>query len=129
MDIADLYKADYTIPLAFDLAAQGLTEERDARLGLRDRIAHDKLLARIVGDIKALLSPDGTDIPEIDVNELWDDKLGTVAGGVNWAGTEEIPDDPLYAEFNQASMGDDHIAVIGPEFDTPPHRGNETGDT
>nr|WP_322779735.1 hypothetical protein [Frankia sp. Cas4] len=62
MDIADLYKAGYTIPLAFDLAAQGLTEERDARLGLRDRIADTRLLGRIVGDVKTLLSPEGFEI-------------------------------------------------------------------
>lgn len=131
MDVADLYKADYTIPLAFDLAARGLSEERDARLGLRDRIAEDKLLGRIVRDIKALLSPDGTDIPEIDANELWDDKVGTVPGGVNWAGSEGDPDDPLFAEFTQASMGEEHIAVIGPEFDQPRDRPrpSEAGDT
>jgi CRISPR-associated protein Cas1 len=51
MDIADLYKAEYTIPLAFDLMAKGLTDERDARLGLRDRIAEDKLLGRRCPDV------------------------------------------------------------------------------
>ncbi|WP_062430398.1 type I-E CRISPR-associated endonuclease Cas1e [Herbidospora daliensis] len=114
MDIADLYKAEYTIPLAFDLAARGLTEERDARLGLRDRIAEDKLLGRIVRDIKALLSPDGSEIPEIDVNELWDEKLGAVPGGVNWAnGSGSVRGSGLV----EAEMGDEHIAIIGPELE------------
>ncbi|CAM5643271.1 hypothetical protein SPURM210S_04346 [Streptomyces purpurascens] len=31
LDVTDLYKAEFTLPLAFDLAAQSLTSERDAR--------------------------------------------------------------------------------------------------
>jgi CRISPR-associated protein Cas1 len=52
LDIADLYKADYTIPLAFDLAAAGRTSERDARTAFRDRVADGKLMAHVVRDIK-----------------------------------------------------------------------------
>ncbi|MEV4752999.1 type I-E CRISPR-associated endonuclease Cas1e [Streptosporangium sp. NPDC049248] len=133
MDIADLYKAEYTIPLAFDLAAKGLTEERDARLGLRDRIAEDKLLGRIVRDVKGLLSPDGVEIPDIEVNELWDEKLGTVAGGVNWAGAETTSIDTTIEEIIPAVMGEEHIAVIGPELEEQPHdrpaNGREPSDT
>ncbi|WP_027762049.1 type I-E CRISPR-associated endonuclease Cas1e [Streptomyces qinglanensis] len=99
LDIADLYKADYTIPLAFDLAADGLTDERDARLGLRDHIARDKLLNRIIEDVKTLLTPDGTDIDDAEAHLLWDEHLGTVPGGTDW------------------SAEDTHIAVIGPEID------------
>lgn len=110
LDVADLYKADYSIPLAFDLTAKGLTSERDARLGMRDRIAEDKLLGRIVRDIKTLLTPEGTEMPDHELSELWDEKVGSVAAGVNWA-TE--------ADFFEPAMGDDHIAVIGPEFEAP----------
>lgn len=110
LDIADLYKADYSIPIAFDPTARGLTEERDARLGMRDRIAEDQLLGRIVRDIKTLLTPEGTEIPDEEINELWDEKVGSVAGGVNWAET---------SDFIQPNMGEDHIAVIGPEFEDP----------
>ena len=112
LDIADLYKADYSIPLAFDLAAQGLTDERDARTGLRDLIAENRLLGRIVHDVKTLLTPDeATRIPiDEDVNQLWDEKAGAVSGGVNWSGSEDLI---------QPSMGDEHLAIIGPEFDPP----------
>ncbi|WP_030408220.1 type I-E CRISPR-associated endonuclease Cas1e [Streptomyces albus] len=109
LDIADLYKADYTIPLAFDLAAKGLTDERDARLGLRDHIARDKLLNRIVADTKALLTPDGIDIEEAEAHLLWDEHLGAVPGGTNWSSPTSEP-----SEFG---MADEHIAVIGPELD------------
>lgn len=108
LDIADLYKAEYTIPLAFDLTAKGLTTERDARLGMRDRITEDRLLARIVRDVKALLTPEGSDIPDQETSELWDEKIGTVPSGVNWA---DAPD------FLQPLTADGHIAIIGPEFD------------
>lgn len=110
LDIADLYKADYTIPLAFDLTAQGLTTERDARLGMRDRIAEDRLLTRIVTDIKSLLTPQDTDIPEEEANELWDEKVGTVPGGINWADSSDLL---------QPTLGDDQIVIIGPEFEDP----------
>jgi CRISP-associated protein Cas1 len=110
LDIADLYKADYTIPLAFDLAAQRLTTERDARLGLRDLIARDKLLGRIVRDVKDLLTPEGTEIPDTELNELWDEKLGSVAGGVNYGWS---------ADLIETAMGDDHLAVIGPDPNNP----------
>ncbi|MEU4826871.1 type I-E CRISPR-associated endonuclease Cas1e [Actinomadura sp. NPDC023710] len=112
LDIADLYKAEYTIPLAFDLAAQGLTEERDARTGLRDLIAENRLLGRIVHDVKTLLAPDeATRLPiDEDINQLWDEQAGTVSGGVNWSGSEDLI---------SPGMGDQHLAIIGPEFEPP----------
>jgi CRISPR-associated protein Cas1 len=112
MDIADLYKAEYTIPLAFELAARGLVEERDARTALRDRIAGTGLLGRVVDDIKTLLSPEEVELPEAEVNLLWDESGHPVSGGVNWAdGYDDLIVDP--------SMDRSHISVIGPEFDEP----------
>jgi CRISP-associated protein Cas1 len=61
LDIADLYKTDVGIPLAFDIAAE---DEEDigprTRRALRDRINETSLLDRCVDDIKGLLLPDGT---------------------------------------------------------------------
>ncbi|MEU0738735.1 type I-E CRISPR-associated endonuclease Cas1e [Streptomyces sp. NPDC006134] len=85
LDIADLYKAEFTIPLAFDLAAKGLTTERDARTALRDAVVQHKLLPRIVTDVKQLLVPDGTDLPEKDLHGLWDEGNTVVSGGRNWS--------------------------------------------
>lgn len=118
LDIADLYKADYTIPLAFDLTARGHTEERDARLGLRDRIAEDRLLGRIVRDVKALLTPDGIDLADQDVNQLWDEKVGTVQGGVNWSA--ESAGSALHTVDPGMGDEDKHLAIVGPEFDNDP---------
>ncbi len=59
-DIADLYKVDISIPLAFRAAAEGLTDlERQVRLRCRDLFRERKLLQTIVPDIKrALAVPD-----------------------------------------------------------------------
>lgn len=56
-DIADLYKVEITIPLAFDLAAQ---EPADigvaARRAIRDRMRSGRFMQRCVHDIKYLLT-------------------------------------------------------------------------
>lgn len=132
LDIADLYKAEYTIPLAFDLAAKGLTTERDARLALRDRIAEDRLLGRIVTDVKALLSPTGVDIPDTELNELWDEHLGTVSGGINWTTSGSELDSDLaavdLAHPNPApdTMGEHQVNIIGPRLANSPDSGSGT---
>lgn len=109
LDIADLYKAGYTIPLAFDLAAKGLTEERDARLGLRDLIASNKLITRIVTDVKNLLTPEGADFADdTEVNLLWDEHVGAVPGGTDWSGGGGL---------SASSTMDEHITIVGPEHE------------
>ncbi|MGK5693305.1 type I-E CRISPR-associated endonuclease Cas1e [Streptomyces sp. URMC 128] len=90
LDIADLYKAEFTIPLAFDLAAQDLTSERDARTALRDAAVRGKLLPRIVADIKQLLVPNSGDLPDEDLGALWDDGDTIVSGGRNWSATHHL---------------------------------------
>ncbi|NKY33867.1 type I-E CRISPR-associated endonuclease Cas1 [Nocardia speluncae] len=110
LDIADLYKAEYTIPLAFDLVADELTEERDARLGLRDLIAERRLLPRIVHDVRMLLAADGAEDDPAGP-QLWDDKVGTVDGGTNWADKE--------ADLIQPGFGEQQVTIIGPELETP----------
>ncbi|WP_051831841.1 type I-E CRISPR-associated endonuclease Cas1e [Streptomyces violens] len=84
-DIADLYKADLTIPLAFSLHAS-TNPEAQARRSFRDGLRLFKLLPRIVTDIQDLLDP-GTerDIPdpEEQLVDLWDPITGVVPGGTN----------------------------------------------
>jgi CRISPR-associated protein Cas1 len=108
LDIADLYKADYTIPLAFDLAARGHVDERSARTAFRDKVADGGLMARVVRDIKDLLIGEGRDIDDTDLHHLWDEFDGHVAGGVNWANdyADHISDDSL-------------VAVTGPDLNEP----------
>jgi CRISPR-associated protein Cas1 len=55
-DIADLYKAELTIPLAFEMAAaQPEHLERTTRLRCRDIFRADRLMTRIVPDIQKVL--------------------------------------------------------------------------
>ncbi|MHC0429814.1 type I-E CRISPR-associated endonuclease Cas1e [Streptomyces sp. O3] len=127
LDIADLYKAQHTIPLAFDLAAEGLTGERDARVGLRDQIAEAKLLSRIVSDVKTLLTPAGSadaDADSPETTRLWDERNGDVPAGVNWAHHAPADDHDVPTPQPQPAPSTDmdgqHIAIIGPEFPEPP---------
>ncbi|MGP4004857.1 type I-E CRISPR-associated endonuclease Cas1e [Streptomyces sp. 8N706] len=58
LDIADLYKTDIGIPLAFDVAAEGDEDVGPrTRRALRDHINQTGLLDRCVQDIKRLLLP------------------------------------------------------------------------
>lgn len=87
-DIADLYKADLTIPLAFSLHAS-TNPEAEARRSFRDGLRLFKLLPRIVTDIQRLLDPDAAltvPDPEEQLVDLWDPVVGAIAGGTNHAG-------------------------------------------
>ncbi|MFH8717334.1 type I-E CRISPR-associated endonuclease Cas1e [Streptomyces zaomyceticus] len=84
-DIADLYKANLTIPLAFSLH-NSTDPEAAARRSFRDGLRLFKLLPRIVTDIQTLLAPGRSiDIPdpEEQLVDLWDPITGTVPGGTN----------------------------------------------
>ncbi|MBI1784224.1 type I-E CRISPR-associated endonuclease Cas1 [Candidatus Sumerlaeota bacterium] len=94
-DIADLYKAETTIPAAFECVAQGDQDlERRVRLRLRDSFREANLLGRIVDDIAEALdvpNPEGSDAEGWDLDPalpagLWDDEKGAVAGGVDYSG-------------------------------------------
>lgn len=89
-DIADLYKAKTTIPLAFSLHASS-QPERDVRLRMRDEFRLLKLMPTVVADIQELLDPDG-EVERPDVDEelvsLWDPLAGPMPAGVNYAGEE-----------------------------------------
>jgi CRISP-associated protein Cas1 len=89
-DIADLYKAQTTIPLAFSLH-DSTSPDSAARFRLRSDLKLYRLIPRIVRDIQALLDPD-LDADEEDtapdrwqVANLWDPGSGSVAGGDNYA--------------------------------------------
>jgi CRISP-associated protein Cas1 len=87
-DLADLYKAEVTIPVAFEIAAVGGGDFGGrARRAVRDAIVASKLLPRIVADIKQLLgAPEGDDEVQVApvVPELWDGGGQTVPGGVGY---------------------------------------------
>lgn len=55
-DVADIYKFETVVPVAFAVAAKGGGQvERDVRLKCRDMFRKSKLLERIIPDIEAML--------------------------------------------------------------------------
>lgn len=90
-DIADLYKAEVTIPVAFELAAGGAEDIGSVtRRRVRDELKKNHILERMVHDIKYLLS-DG-EWKEEDYQStlyLWDNIQGTVEHGVAYKEGEE----------------------------------------
>lgn len=84
-DVADLYKAELTIPLAFSLHASANPEQR-ARVQFREDLRLFALLPRIVADIQKILVPE-SDVTTPDLEEqvvdLWDPISGAVPGAIN----------------------------------------------
>ena len=86
-DIADLYKAEITIPIAFHTAASADREDdigSMVRRQVRDAAAGGHILERTVRDIRKLLM--GDDIEEIETNVLylWDDRNEKVSSGISY---------------------------------------------
>lgn len=91
-DVADLYKVDLAIPVAFVAAADGSDGlEGRVRKLCRDLFRERRLLARIVPDIQFALAAGGQGgDAELDADAalpggLWDPELGVVRGGHNHA--------------------------------------------
>lgn len=70
-DIADLYKVDLTVPLAFKIAAEAPPEpERAVRLAMRDIFRETRLVEKVIPDIRlALGQTGGDDLSEFDADE------------------------------------------------------------
>ncbi len=90
-DIADLYKAELTIPTAFDVVASRPSDiAAETRRAIRDRIYGGAFLERCVKDIRRLLVPEEAEKAasdsfwDEDVVRLWDEYGDEVAAGVNY---------------------------------------------
>jgi CRISPR-associated protein Cas1 len=91
-DIADLYRVEIIIPAAFAAVAESAGEvDRRVRYACREAFYHDKILDRIVPDIRlALGQTRGADVDEADfdtddrlIGGLWDPVGGHTRAGVN----------------------------------------------
>jgi len=89
-DIADLYKTDVTVPVAFRVVADGALDlERRVRRLCRDLFRQTRLLERIVPDLDRALAalepatvpPAGFDGDPSLPGGLWDPEHGEVSGG------------------------------------------------
>ncbi len=98
-DVADLYKVDMTLPVAFRAVMAGTNDlEGRVRRACRDVFHEQRLLQRVIPDIEEALGvqPSSGDDPGADFDAedalpggLWDPEGGEVAGGVNQADVPE----------------------------------------
>ena len=89
-DIADLYKAEVTIPLAFEAASGEATDYgAEMRRRTRDAMVEHHILERMVRDIRWLLLGEEAATDE-DVVYLWDDRNNPAASGVSYQEGEPL---------------------------------------
>lgn len=95
-DVADLYKADVTIPIAFKTVSDLETEDALStatlttivRQSVRDSFRTSRLVDRVATDVKRLLVGEESEPEEefwADVIQLWGDRDTTLAGGQNYS--------------------------------------------
>jgi CRISPR-associated protein Cas1 len=92
-DVADLYKAEISIPTAFRCTAAGESRlESRVRHLCRDQLREQRLLDRIVADLDKLFAIDELEQQERELLDrydarpggLWDPDDGQVEGGINY---------------------------------------------
>ncbi|MCL2807370.1 MAG: type I-E CRISPR-associated endonuclease Cas1e [Coriobacteriia bacterium] len=111
-DIADLYKAEITIPIAFNIASQKPEDVgSETRRAVRDAISNGKILLRAAKDIRRLLlrevsnePPDDEFVFLGDLLKLWDDKADSVDSGVSYTSNTTYADTSAFNEQDDATM-------------------------
>jgi len=86
-DVADLYKAETTIPAAFEAVSQSRTDSLESvvRRICRMKMREKKVLKRIADDLAFVFQEEIEDDPnKKDPCVLWDE-TGSVEGGINYA--------------------------------------------
>jgi CRISPR-associated protein Cas1 len=120
-DLADIYKAEVSIPAAFEVVSAGPVQniEREVRRKIRDLFYETKLIRRMATDLRFLLNDglgqakedshqleqnvglrrlDDADFDRFEALWLWDEKTGKVASGVSYAGDFEYVLDPSFRD-------------------------------
>jgi CRISPR-associated protein Cas1 len=108
-DIADLYKAEVTIPIAFEVAAKKPEDiSSTTRHSVRDAISDGRILEQATNDIRRLLDDEASnDEIETDILHLWDDKNGLVANAVSYGKELDEPE--------QEALDDGYGKILGDE--------------
>lgn len=89
-DFADLYKAEFTIPIAFEATAENPPDlPAYVRRKVRDTMSRNHLLERMVRDLHYLLSESEEEVAEDEVIYLWDNREGMVRHGISYSAEEQ----------------------------------------
>lgn len=91
-DVADLYKAGLTVPMAFQIASEYKTGENVGRISrqkMRDAFVDGKIFARIVQDIQMLIGVKESELLEAETLNLWDEKEKNIKYGINYSNNNE----------------------------------------
>ena len=96
-DIADLYKAEITIPIAFEIASKQPEDLPGAvRRRVRDAMVEAHILERMVRDIQQLLRADEGEMDSTEEMKeavyLWDNQRGQVSNGISYREKREEKD-------------------------------------
>lgn len=85
-DMADLYKAELSIPVAFHtVAACPVDVGQAVRREMRDAMYDLSIMDRVVADIKYLLEADESEDCSVDHVGIWDERVGEVSAGKSYA--------------------------------------------
>lgn len=87
-DIADLYKMETSVPVAFEVAFSSRAEDipRAVRKGMRSALRERKVLKRIAANLAYIFeAQEDGDPNRKDAGQLWDDEQGSVTGGINYS--------------------------------------------
>ena len=91
-DVADLYKAGITVPIAFQIASEykeGENVGRISRQKVRDAFVDGKIFGQIVQDIQMLIGIKESELIEAEPLNLWDEKEKNIKYGINYSNISE----------------------------------------
>lgn len=91
-DVADLYKAGITVPIAFQIASEykeGENVGRISRQKVRDAFVDEKIFGQIVQDIQMLIGIKESELLEAEPLNLWDEKEKNIKYGINYSNISE----------------------------------------
>lgn len=92
-DVADLYKAETSIPVAFDVASAEVSDVgAHARRAMRDAMVEARVLERCAKDLRRLVLRDAaSDVDDewATIVALWDGGEGAVPAGTNYSSPED----------------------------------------
>ena len=85
-DVADMYKAETSIPAAFEAVSETYFDlDEIVRRKCREKFYQSRLMQRLIREVDQVLHYEGADEMAEPECFLWDDQLQQVEGGKDWS--------------------------------------------